>query len=349
MAEFLVGEELSEKIREVVQGRDVRCAVAFWGAGAVQDLFGTETLDRQDVRIICDISMGGTNPSTLRNLRAPNNEKLHHIEGLHAKLYLSDCGMVVGSANASNNAIGFMSEVAQLKEAGVFIGADAQAYRTAKSWFDENFRSSGIVDTVALARGQMLWGNRYFANNRAPFVVNIRDNRVRPLIDYKPEIHGVVYINWYENDIGIGVEFNENAPNAIRGDINQKWANLARGDEVIQGSWVCSFLLTNEGLMHANRSPEFFFVDSILNDAIENNEEYPLLAFQGNIEPALAPPFDLSDRNLPRIFCEVINRPAFADLRNAQGIDGWRLMDHKDRMVEFWRSVIETYAEHLQA
>lgn len=168
MAKFLTGEPLSEKIRDVLQGEEVRCAVAFWGAGAVEELFGEEVLNRDDVWIVCDISMGGTNPDTLRNLGAPENESLGHIEGLHAKLYHSSAGMVVGSANASSNGIGFMGKAAGLTESGVFVGPDKSSWNAAKTWFDDEvWFNAEDLDNAALERAQTHWENRANAAKRA--------------------------------------------------------------------------------------------------------------------------------------------------------------------------------------
>ncbi|MDY6947278.1 MAG: hypothetical protein SXG53_16325, partial [Pseudomonadota bacterium] len=54
---FLTGSELSAAICHVLGGSHPRCAVAFWGKGS------TNLVDRasggRNLRIVCDISMGG--------------------------------------------------------------------------------------------------------------------------------------------------------------------------------------------------------------------------------------------------------------------------------------------------
>lgn len=72
--------------------------------------------------------MGGTNPSELEALGAPKNKNLRHLPGLHAKVYLSHDGLITGSANASNNGIGFI-EVARLLEAGTFHPPESETWR----------------------------------------------------------------------------------------------------------------------------------------------------------------------------------------------------------------------------
>ena len=86
---FLTGGKLSDRIVEVVKGDDARIAVAFWGNEAQKKLGITH---RTDLRIICDISMGGTNPAELAKLGAPSIKNLRYRDNFHAKIYLSDDG-----------------------------------------------------------------------------------------------------------------------------------------------------------------------------------------------------------------------------------------------------------------
>lgn len=185
MVEFLHGEALSRRIREVVKGKNLFCAVAFWGNGAVQELFGESPLTRQDVKIVCDLSMGATSPETLKQLGAPNNINLRHYPGLHAKVYCSDVGMIVGSANASNNGIGFMDEGPDLLETGVYLKPGRTAWQQASYWFKDDFWDNAQqIDNAALQFCKARWHARkragMYANppqGRLPsFLKVLRDN-----------------------------------------------------------------------------------------------------------------------------------------------------------------------------
>ncbi|MDE2116075.1 MAG: phospholipase D family protein, partial [Hyphomicrobiales bacterium] len=101
MADFLAETFLSEKIRDLLSGGNIRCAVAFWGEGANKLLLERSGKFSTDARIVCDVSMGSTSPNELEALRAPNNPNLRYLNGLHAKVYISDKGSVVTSANMS--------------------------------------------------------------------------------------------------------------------------------------------------------------------------------------------------------------------------------------------------------
>lgn len=158
MARFLDEAELGGCIREVLAGRKVRCAVAFWGNGARDALFGSKRA-AGSARIICDLSMGGTNPAELELLGAPTNPRLKHVEGLHAKLYLSDAGLVVASANASNRGIGFV-EPARLTECGTFHKPGSIAFKDAVKWYERIWLAAADVDDDALTTAKRAWARR---------------------------------------------------------------------------------------------------------------------------------------------------------------------------------------------
>src|SRR3546814_14666713 len=71
---FLGSTELGAAISHVMAGRDIRCAVAFWGTGASAHLFPSGGL--RDAKIICDLALGGTNPGELHIMGAPSNKTI---------------------------------------------------------------------------------------------------------------------------------------------------------------------------------------------------------------------------------------------------------------------------------
>lgn len=151
---FLSDAKLSAAIRRIVGGRKARCAVAFWGKGA-ESLFGRGGM-LGDARIICDVSLGGTNPATLAALGAPGNPRLKRLDGLHAKVYLSELGMIACSANASAGGIG-IDGPALLSEAGVLHAPGSAAFAEAVRWFERLWRRSEQVDEDAIALAKSRW------------------------------------------------------------------------------------------------------------------------------------------------------------------------------------------------
>jgi len=146
MDRFMTGADLADVIKEVLAGKDVRCAVAYWGVGAESLL--DQAAGAQPC-IICDVTRGGTSPNTLRALGAPENDLVRHIPRLHAKVYISDRGAIIGSANASRNGVG-LDGPPILMEAGIRLAPGSESFHQAVSWFDTQRKASQQVDDAAL-------------------------------------------------------------------------------------------------------------------------------------------------------------------------------------------------------
>ena len=157
MTQFLSSKQVGVVIRRVVKGAGASCAVAFWGDGQDGGLFQGGM--PYDARVICDVTIGGTNPRELTRLGAPENLKLRHIPRLHAKVYLSERGVVVGSANASENGLGTAAN-GGLVEACVFHPPGSEVHRQAKLWFKRLWERSLPVDDDALDDAILSWSRR---------------------------------------------------------------------------------------------------------------------------------------------------------------------------------------------
>lgn len=139
--EFLVGVALAKRIIGAAKGGQVRCAVAFWSAVGVGEIFPTGV--PKDAKIVCDISMGATSAEALSALQAPHNPNLRHSVRMHAKVFISDKGLVVGSANASASALGDCEGPNCNTEAGVFHSPGSPSWQSAVAWFD-NFLNESL-------------------------------------------------------------------------------------------------------------------------------------------------------------------------------------------------------------
>lgn len=156
MTAFLSGSELSARVRALLQAEEPRCAVAFWGNGAAKELFSGDS-SAHGAKIVCDVSMGGTHPDALKALGAPKNPNLKHLVGLHAKVYLSRNGLVVTSANASNNGLGFGGNSPSHVEAGVAYDAASTAWHSASEWFNRLFEEAETVNDAAVFWAERTW------------------------------------------------------------------------------------------------------------------------------------------------------------------------------------------------
>lgn len=154
-AALLAGSELAARIVAICRGKDVEVAVAFWGGGAADALFGSRSAARRS-RILCDVSLGGTQAKALEELGAPDNKKLRHRRALHAKLYISDQGVVIGSANASRAALGFGGDPQHI-ELGTYHSPSTPVWSAARAWFKIAYRDALKVDDDALTRARLAW------------------------------------------------------------------------------------------------------------------------------------------------------------------------------------------------
>lgn len=153
MSQFIVSTDLTAgsgvHIKRILSGREVRIASAFLGKGADQEVPAS-------ARLICDIGMGGTSPSALRALSEKLGDNLRYLRNFHAKVYLSDKGCVVGSANLSNNGVGFLSQAA-LMEAAILVDMQHPAAGSAAKWFDELWDMAHLVGDEAIEEAEAAW------------------------------------------------------------------------------------------------------------------------------------------------------------------------------------------------
>jgi translation elongation factor P/translation initiation factor 5A len=120
----------------------VRAAVAFWATDSEKIFDGRK---KEDVQILCDLSMGGSRASTIRRLRKDYGAK--QVDSLHAKVMIFESALIIGSANASTSALGDLVEksrkaLAKHVEYGVLI-SDANEIAKATLWFDALFNEKG--------------------------------------------------------------------------------------------------------------------------------------------------------------------------------------------------------------
>ncbi len=148
--EFLSGNDLSKRIRAICAHGDVAAAVAFWGVRAKDELF--PDWESRKIEIVCDISMGCNSRLCLTQLGAPTNANLRVLDGLHAKVFWSEKGAVVSSANASANGVGFLGAAAQNLEAGTYYPAGSDGWAAAKTFVRQCLSDSQVVDETQLSR-----------------------------------------------------------------------------------------------------------------------------------------------------------------------------------------------------
>jgi hypothetical protein len=148
-------EQIREGIARLIAAHDVTepigLAVAFWGAGAEAML----PMDRH-FRVICNLSMGGTNPTTIENLMAREGVEVRHLPELHAKVVVAVSGAVVSSANFSANGLG-LEGGAGWQEAGMLIAPDGPEFKKINAWFDARWGVAQPVTETLLSEAARQW------------------------------------------------------------------------------------------------------------------------------------------------------------------------------------------------
>lgn len=157
--EFLDGPAAHERARGLLSTTDEgRLAVAYWGRGSIQAL----RLDRSRAKffIVCDLLSGVCNPDVmLRMLSMPQIQLRTHNQ-LHAKMYLTGTGLIVGSSNASANGLGYEgAETSSLREANVF-SADRHLIQYADTWFNRLWNEARDVTEPMIFDAKRLWRDR---------------------------------------------------------------------------------------------------------------------------------------------------------------------------------------------
>ena len=148
---FLAGSQIQQAVLEVMRGRDRRCAVAFWSKNWVNGA----GIDWADTRIVLDVSMGMTSPEAIETL-GKHKATVKHAPNFHGKMYLSDRGAVIGSANASRSGVGLLNENASLQEIAVFLLPDSNEYRAAAAYFSTLFEGA-LSANDALEKAKVLY------------------------------------------------------------------------------------------------------------------------------------------------------------------------------------------------
>lgn len=159
MLRFIVGSEVAEyfsKLSEDSQFIDV--AVAFWGRGATNNL---KLIPRRcaKLRLICNIDSGACDPSEIELIQAAKIAIKTH-RNLHAKVYMTNAGLIVGSANASTNGLSISaSSSSNWKEANI-VTDDLGVLSTARSWFEEMWKAGRDITADDIKKARDLWKKR---------------------------------------------------------------------------------------------------------------------------------------------------------------------------------------------
>jgi hypothetical protein len=226
---YLDQTEVAKTIRKrLPQARSAIFAVAYWGKDAGKQLGLTK--GASGVRIICELSSGGTNPAEIRLLLEAGLD-VRQCDDLHAKVYLFDNAVIIGSSNASANGLDFDPQ-GGLHEANVLL-EDPAIVATVRAKIE-----TLPTRTISLADLRRAEVRRRLAQTRPPLL----DRLAVALGGDSPDqgVYLVVFTHDMDKDAELEaneiIDSQENEPDL---DAFQDWPKLPR-----EGMLVC-FRLRN--------------------------------------------------------------------------------------------------------
>lgn len=154
-------QDLVNWVREQKGSFDI--AVAFWGQGAMNEL----QLAGREVRILLELDSGGSNPSEVRKLIKAFPQRVKALPRLHAKTYITQAAVLVGSANASANGLGAEgTESTKWTELGLLVD-DPLTVKSSQRWFNDLWKNGHAISEQMLIRAEQKWdrarSNRAYA------------------------------------------------------------------------------------------------------------------------------------------------------------------------------------------
>jgi hypothetical protein len=135
---FLRGSDIKKTANELInRATSVRVAIAYWGHGSY-DWLDTGSIVAMDTTIVCDLMSGACDPDEILRLQnLLGKSRVLKRDRLHAKVWLTDQGAIVGSSNISANGLGWEGddELHGSIEANVIVD-DTVTLSAIRSWFE---------------------------------------------------------------------------------------------------------------------------------------------------------------------------------------------------------------------
>jgi hypothetical protein len=330
---WLVGNDVLQAVRAITTENKVRCAVAFWGAGA-EALF--EDMAVQKPQIICNLATGGTNPEVIQKLQE-NGATVRHHDRLHAKVYIGQQRAVIGSANASVNGLGLeAAEQAHWNEAAVEV--DNPSEQTA--WFKRLWKESLPVEAGDLERARELFRRR---RRLASFEAFDTEMTPLPLVSWFNSAEGEVDRDRLRQDLGSD---DDEAANRV------EWGEQVTGDEDVRvlkdTHWVLRWRITSQGSASKKENPWWARIQGTLVRGAWRQGDDILDVVLGSEPVRGTEPFDPRDKEFVAAFREVIARPKFALLRETDYEGSFYTDARLDLTRQFWRTLKGVYMDRRQ-
>ena len=160
---FLTDGNIQKAIQDLVwREGDLRVAVAYWGERGAQHT-GIEARVRTHpgkAYIICDLASGACNPSEIEKLwKGKGNIQIKTLDDLHAKVWIAEDRVIVGSANASISGLADETKLGSKIEAALLV-QDPKLAQTLKKWFERLWSDAAPITEKRLRKAKDSWNPR---------------------------------------------------------------------------------------------------------------------------------------------------------------------------------------------
>lgn len=136
-----------------------KLAVAFWGKGALKTL-GLERAGLT-LTILCNLDSGACNPKEIRRLQTVFGvDNVKTLARLHAKVYWTPEGALLGSSNASANGLAVEGYASQSWAEANLLIREPTALKELEDWFDQRWSEGRTIQETDLKRAEQLWRKR---------------------------------------------------------------------------------------------------------------------------------------------------------------------------------------------
>lgn len=178
---FIHSDSYKNSIQDLIKENEVvKIAAAFWGEGSEQIFHEHKG---KTFQIICNLTMGGTNPDPIEKLMKVNGIEVKMLSDLHAKVVLGKESAIIGSANFSTNGLGLQDdEACGWREAG-FVTRDLKSLEAVRIWFDNLWSDAEIISPEDIRRAKKIWADRRKNRPRIQQVTNLLDAPLSMLKD----------------------------------------------------------------------------------------------------------------------------------------------------------------------
>ncbi len=260
-----------------------KVAVAFLGADWKKFIPDTDILEYVVVS-----PEFGTNPKAVRQLAAKIGwERVHLLDGLHAKAYLGDQGAVVGSANLTRNGLAG-NRLIELCVSVRSEGKLSELERLLDTWRAQAERQYPTKSTkiAKMEELDVLWSEAFIHGISAP------PSQGTLLKDFSLTADDQFYVCWYQYT----EEVDKSEEAKMYSSLTCDEMHFAKDDAVERGKWVLAWKAKGDLYPYAVVRPYWFFIHEVFEDGIiEKGYEYPQLAIQRTDWGVPPEPFELTD------------------------------------------------------